>query len=438
MRRRAIVMTTTAVAVAVFILGIPGMMFAVSLAWQQTQTELADRASAVATIVDRFAAEDIYVGETLLTRLAESGSPDRAHIEVNYPDGNKTASLTDQAENVIEESVVSASGALVTVSTPRADVVARLGLMVVGALGLIATALLVGVLVAMRQSRRISAPLIYLAAAAEQLGAGRVRPQVKNSGIEEIDLISDEIARSADRMAGRLAKERQFAADAAHQLRTPLTALSMRIEEIEYLTDDEEIIEEVNKALEQIDRLGGVVAELMGTSQSASGGTTEAISVKRAFQRQKDEWTKPFERAGRPLTFNAEFDGAVLATPGSLSQILATLIENSLKYGEGETSISASHSGKSIIFKVRDEGEGVSIDDEDEIFEKGYSTGGSTGIGLAVAKELAEADGGRLDLTNKMPAEFTLALSTLPKALDPDYVVPQGAIVTLGARRGRR
>ncbi|NLW13720.1 MAG: HAMP domain-containing histidine kinase [Trueperella sp.] len=438
MRRRAIVMTTTAVAVAVFILGIPGMMFAVSLAWQQTQTELADRASAVATIVDRFAAEDIYVGETLLTRLAESGSPDRAHIEVNYPDGNKTASLTDQAENVIEESVVSASGALVTVSTPRADVVARLGLMVVGALGLIATALLVGVLVAMRQSRRISAPLIYLAAAAEQLGAGRVRPQVKNSGIEEIDLISDEIARSADRMAGRLAKERQFAADAAHQLRTPLTALSMRIEEIEYLTDDEEIIEEVNKALEQSDRLGGVVAELMGTSQSASGGTTEAISVKRAFQRQKDEWTKPFERAGRPLTFNAEFDGAVLATPGSLSQILATLIENSLKYGEGETSISASHSGKSIIFKVRDEGEGVSIDDEDEIFEKGYSTGGSTGIGLAVAKELAEADGGRLDLTNKMPAEFTLALSTLPKALDPDYVVPQGAIVTLGARRGRR
>ncbi len=438
MRRRAIVMTMTAVAVAVLILGIPGMMFAVSLAWQQAHTELNDRATAVATVVDRFAAEEIYIGETLLTRLAESGNPKRAYIEVDYPEGYKIASLTDEADSVIEESVVSASGVLVTVSTPRADVMKTLALMVIGAIGLIVTALLVGVMVALRQSRRISAPLIYLAAAAEQLGAGRVRPQIKQSGIEEIDLISDEIARSADRMAGRLAKERQFAADAAHQLRTPLTALSMRIEEIEYLSDDEEIIEEASKALEQIDRLGGVVEELMATSQSESGGTTEAISIKRAFQRQKDEWSKPFERAGRPLTFHPEFDGAVLATPGSLSQILATLIENSLKYGAGETSITATLSGKSVIFKVIDGGEGITADDEDEIFEKGFSTGGSTGIGLAVAKELAEIDGGRLEVTSRQPAEFTLTLSALPKALDPDLVLPQGAIMAVGARRGRR
>lgn len=438
MRRRAIAMTTTAVAVAVLILGIPGMIFAVSLGWQQAHTELSGRAAAVATIVDRFASDEIYVSETLLTRLADNGSSAGTHVEVDYPDGTTITSETAKAENVVEQRVVSASGVLITVSSPRSDVIPSLALMVVAGFGLIFAAFFVGVLVAMRQSRKISAPLIYLAAAAEQLGAGRVRPQVKRSGIEEIDLISEEIARSADRMAGRIAKERQFAADAAHQLRTPLTALSMRIEEIEYLAEDDEIIEEANKALEQIDRLSGVVEELMATSQSESGGTTEAISVKRAFQRQKDEWTKPFERAGRSLTFDFEFQGAVLATPGSLSQILATLIENSLKYGEGKTSISAAQSGKSIIFKVRDQGEGVDIEDEEEIFEKGFSTGGSTGIGLAVAKELAEADGGRLELTNKQPAEFTLTLSALPKALDPDRVLPQGAIMTLGARRNRR
>ena len=148
MRRRAIVMTTTAVAVAVLILGIPGMMFAVSLAWQQSHTELTDRATAVATIVDRFASEEIYIGETLLTRLAEGGNPERAYIEVDYPDGFKIASLTEQAENVISENVVSASGALVTVSTPRGDVITRLGIMVAGALGLILTAFVVGVMVA--------------------------------------------------------------------------------------------------------------------------------------------------------------------------------------------------------------------------------------------------------------------------------------------------
>ncbi|VEI12939.1 ATP-binding protein [Trueperella bialowiezensis] len=438
MRRRAISMTTAAVAVSVLILGIPGMIFALSLAWQQAHTELNDRATAVATIVDRFASEDIYIGETLLTRLAENGNPESAYIDVSYPDGHDVTSDTPEPDDPISQSVVSASGVLVTVSSPRGDVVKTLALMVVGALGLILTAFLVGVLLAMRQSRRISAPLIYIAAAAEQLGAGRVRPHVKQSGIEEIDLISDEIVRSADRMAGRLAKERQFAADAAHQLRTPLTALSMRLEEIQYLSDDDAITEEAEKALEQIDRLGGVVQELMATSQSEAGGTTEAIPLSRAFRRQRDEWSKPFERAGRTLTFAPEFDGAVLATPGSLSQVLATLIENSLKYGAGETTVTAVQSGKSVIIKVRDEGEGVDDDVDDEIFDKGFSTGGSTGIGLAVAKELAELDGGRLELTNKKPAEFTLTLSALPKSLDPDRVLPQGALVALGARRGRR
>lgn len=437
MRRRAIVMTTTAVAVAVFILGIPGMVFALSLAWQQAHSELDDRATAVATVVDRFASEDTYITHGLLTRLATKGNPDNAYIAVDYPDGKRVEVDTERPASVIEKSVVSARGVLVTVAAPRADIMQKLTLMIAGALGLIIVALLVGVAVAMRQSRKISAPLIYLAAAAEQLGAGRVRPQLRQAGIEEIDLISDEIARSADRMAGRLAKERQFAADAAHQLRTPLAALSMRIEEIEFLTDDEEIIEEVHKSLEQIDRLTGVVAELMSTSQSESGGTTEAIAIVRVLQRQKDEWGRPFERAGRSLVFEGETEGAVLATPGSLSQILATLVENSLKYGAGQTTVSVALAGKSVVFKVRDEGEGISAQDADEIFEKGYSTGGSTGIGLAVAKELAEVDGGRLELTKHRPAEFTLTLAALPKALDPNRVLPHAAIV-VGARRGRR
>ncbi|WP_424895358.1 hypothetical protein [Trueperella pyogenes] len=74
----------------------------------------------------------------------------------------------------------------------------------------------------------------------------------------------------------------------------------------------------------------------------------------------------------------------------------------------------------------------------DEVFDKGFSTGGSTGIGLAVAKELAELDGGRLELTNARTAEFTLTLAALPKSLDPSKVLPHGAIISMGARRGRR
>ncbi|MCW1043422.1 hypothetical protein OJ597_13685, partial [Streptococcus anginosus] len=73
--------------------------------------------------------------------------------------------------------------------------------------------------------------------------------------IEEIDLVQEELVRTGERMAGRLAAERQFAANASHQLRTPLTALSMRLEEIELITDDPEIQSEVRVCLEQVERL---------------------------------------------------------------------------------------------------------------------------------------------------------------------------------------
>ncbi|MFP7695710.1 ATP-binding protein [Trueperella sp. LYQ143] len=437
MRRRAIVMTTTAVAVAVLILGIPGAIFAMSLSWHQTQSELNDRAISVASVVDRLDKEQTHITARLLDRMTEQSRED-LYIEVEYPDTVVVVSGENPGEQSLHAEVFSATGAVVCVALPRAVLIRSMMWMGIMALGLITLAFAVGVLVALRQSRKISAPLIYLAAAAEQLGAGKVRPHIKKSGIEEIDLVNAEISRTAERMAGRLAAERQFAADAAHQLRTPLAALSMRIEEIEYLSDDPAIAEEVHKSLEQIDRLTGVVDELMATSQSEAGGTTEAVSVSRLFARQDDEWKKAFSRAGRNLVFDAADVGAVLATPGSLAQILATLIENSLKYGDGTTTVRALRAGKTAMLKVSDEGRGIDAEQDEDIFEKGYSTGGSTGIGLAVARELAEIDGGRLELTRRTPAEFTLTVAAVPISFDPDRILPQGAVLTVGARRTRR
>lgn len=91
-----------------------------------------------------------------------------------------------------------------------------LAVFVAGAVVAVTTA----IILANRESRKVSAYLIYLSAAAEQLGAGQTRPRMKPSNIEEIDLVYQEIQRAADRMAGRLSAERQFSADASHQLRT--------------------------------------------------------------------------------------------------------------------------------------------------------------------------------------------------------------------------
>jgi putative two-component system histidine kinase len=260
---------------------------------------------------------------------------------------------------------------------------------------------------------------------------------MKKSGIEEIDLVYEELVRTADRMAGRIAAERQFAADASHQLRTPLTALSMRLEEIEYLSDREDVREEAASCLEQVERLAGVVAELLSTSQSAAVGT-EAVPLRKLFDQQRDEWERSFQTAGRDLVFEDEAGLAVLVSPSSLAQIIATLIENSLKYGAGTTRVSARKVGKGVVLDVADEGEGIRDDLTEAIFSKGVSTGGSTGIGLPLARSLAEAAGGRLELASARPPVFRVVLSAVPRSLDPDKILPAGSIISMGSRRRRR
>ena len=155
-------------------------------------------------------------------------------------------------------------------SAGSGDRVIIIGTVILTVLVLTGTALTAASVVASRVSRRISAPLISLAAEAEQLGSGQVRPRLRSSGIEEIDLVQAELVRSAERVAGRIAAERQFASDASHQLRTPLTSLSLRLEEIELLAGEEEVRAEAHACLEQVERLTSVVEDLL--SQPLVGG----------------------------------------------------------------------------------------------------------------------------------------------------------------------
>lgn len=322
---------------------------------------------------------------------------------------------------------------------PQDQIVRSVVVFDTGALAGMGLMLAVGIAVAHSGADKLSRPLIYLAAAAEQLGEGRTRPQMRNSGFEELDLVYEELRRSADRIAGRLSAERQFASDASHQLRTPLTGLSMRLEEIQYLSENETVREEAALALEQVERLTQVVEDLLVQSRSAAGGATEVVRLGPIFEQQHGEWAKSFEQAGRSLELHDEANLPVLATPSSVAQILATLIENSLKYGDGTTSVTTRRSsGAGVVVTVSDEGPGVPEDLSEAIFRKGVSTGGSTGYGLAIARQLADIDGGRLKLTQNTPPVFSLILGAVPAAMSPEKVLPAGSLIAMGARRRRR
>ncbi|WP_435298376.1 ATP-binding protein [Timonella sp. A28] len=440
MRRRLILATVSAVAVAVILLGFPLAFFGGFYVFNNEQQDLAERTSSLTRMIENRITRDETFDQELLDRYAAGEGRPAARVRVIMPNGEMGVAGDPIEGRVLSEFEFSPSNAMVTIDIVYWDVVGRSLQVVVLVIAAAFVAFGAGIAVAVWQANRLAAPLVYLAASAEQLGSGQVRPHVEDSGVEEIDLVADELARSADRLAVRIAAERQFASDASHQLRTPLTALSMRLEEISMLADDNnEIQEEARISLEQVERLVSTVDDLLARSRRSQGGTTEPVHLEEVLLQQEEEWLPVFAKAQRTLQVQQEGDFSVLATPGALAQVLATLIENSLKHGGGQTTVVAKQQGPrgTVVVQVSDEGEGVPDELVSTIFERGVTSGAGTGLGLRLARDLATADGARLELSRQRPAQFTLYLTGVPRTLDASVVIPHGNLVKFGKRKNR-
>ncbi|MGC0144689.1 ATP-binding protein [Pseudactinotalea sp. Z1732] len=427
--------------VAVLLLGVPMGVFGALMVNEASMANLELRTQSVSRSVEARLATGSDIDEAMLERWVDDGdipvwmrvtSPTGRVVEVGEPIEGRTTYRNQYTASGAHVSLHIASSRLFWQGAQVVILVVLASLIAVGTAALVAS----------WQARRLAAPLVFLAASAEQVGAGQARPQFEPSGVEEIDLVAAELNRTGDRMASRLVAERQFAANASHQLRTPLTALSMRLEEIQLLSDDEAVREEARISLEQLERLVRVVDDLLAASRSRDGGTTQPLPLDEVFDQQEDEWEGSFRRAGRQLIFENDDDLAVLVTPGAIAQVLSTLLENSLKYGEGTTSVRARPSKpgaeSGVVIEVADEGPGVSDDLAPRIFERHVTSGKGSGLGLSLARDLIAADGGRLDLAQRRPPVFNVFLNAVPKRLDPEEVLPAGSVVVVGRRRRRR
>ena len=264
---------------------------------------------------------------------------------------------------------------------------------------------------AQRQASRLSAPMTELASRAERLGAGESRLARTDSGIDEIDRVSEVLARSSADIARQLAQQRDFAADASHQLRTPLTALLMRLDEIAATDDPRVAREEAGIAIDQVERLTKVVDDLLTRSRTQNhGDEPQRVSLDSVLAALQREWQPAFAHARRSVRVHGERGLYVSATHSAVSQIVSTLLENSLRHGRGTVDVQARRSGPSVVLEMSDQGDGVPLTLAPHIFERAVSSGGS-GLGLALARDLAAANGGRLELLSAQPAVFALFLS---------------------------
>ncbi|MFE4593714.1 ATP-binding protein [Streptomyces laurentii] len=407
MRRRLINSTLAVVLVVIAVFG-GSLVFVESRTITAGAQESVDaEALRIVSIVD----SRLIGGEPVTPTILAEQSGAKRYARVSIPGRDAIELGTRPTGSVLAGHAEGERGEIVVVEEARSAITAEVVRTSLTTGGVALLCVVAAILLAVRQANRLVSPLTDLAETAERLGSGDPRPRHKRYGVPELDRVADVLDASAERIARMLTAERRLAADASHQLRTPLTALSMRLEEVAVADDLETVREEATIALTQVERLTDVVERLLTNARDPRTGSAVAFDLDEVVKQQIEEWRPAYRSAGRAIVHSGKQGMRAVGTPGAVAQVLAALIENSLMHGGGTVALRTRVIGNQSVIEVTDEGQGVPADLGARIFERAVSGRSSTGIGLAVARDLAEADGGRLELLQQQPPVFALFLS---------------------------
>lgn len=292
-------------------------------------------------------------------------------------------------------------------------------------LGLAAIVLLVlglGLLAGAVIARRLASPIVKLDEAAERVAGGDLSARAAVEGTAEQQALARTFNAMAERLELLLSAQREFVADASHQLRTPLTGLRLRLEEARDAAVSERQGEDLDAALAEVDRLARIVAELLELSRAGEDSRAPATTaVAGAVTRLGERFAAPAASAGCELRCDAGTGPAALVAchESDLDRILDVLVENAIAYAPGGP-IDVRCDGWEIV--VRDHGPGPAEGEQEAAFERFHRGAAArsagvpgTGLGLAIARELARRWGGEVTL-ERAPGGGALARVRLPAA----------------------
>ena len=292
-----------------------------------------------------------------------------------------------------EEGVVRVTQSVEAVA--RAPGRATLGLVAIGVLvlvlGLGAGALIAG---------QVAGPVRRLDDAARRVAEGDLGARAKVEGSAE----QQRLARTFNDMTARLerlvASQREFVADASHQLRTPLSGLRLRLEEAHAATGDADARAEIDAGLRELDRLAAMVSELLVLSQAGEiDAPPEQVDLEDAAYRAAARWDGATGSEVRASGAPAEG----FCPRADLDRALDALVENALHYGNGLVEVRA----RPGALEVLDRGPGLVDGELTAVFERfhrgsaGRAGPNGTGLGLPIARELARRWGGEVTLANR-------------------------------------
>ncbi|TQM15191.1 ATP-binding protein [Pseudonocardia kunmingensis] len=411
MRRRILQSTLLVVAITALVLGGPLGITTWQLVEDIHRADLTSRLEQVAARLD-----------TPGARI------DRASIELAVPTGGRLVlQRAGEPEHVIgadvgadpvSESLPFGPGDVLTMQEPLSLMRTEQVQVTLVVLLLVVLSVGTGAVVATVTARRLAEPLRGVADRAARLGAGDFRAVPGRHGIPELDRVSDVLDTSAIALADLLQRERALVGDVSHQLRSRLTALQLRLDELASHPDPTARSEAL-AALEQAERLAEVLDELLEAARAARAAGAELQDLREGLTAAAEEWRPALRAAGRSLKVRVPEGLLARVTPARIREAVGALVDNAIQHGAGTVTLSARTAEGGLLIEVADAGAGVPEELVPHVFDRGVSVGSSTGLGLALARALVEADGGRLELSRARPPVFTIFL---PAARADDVV----------------
>lgn len=265
----------------------------------------------------------------------------------------------------------------------------------------------IGVLAAII-ARMTMRPLKQLAQAATELGNDIDRAPLPERGATEIRQAAAAFNAMQSRIRHHIKQHAQILAAITHDLQTPLTRLRLRLEKVEDTELRGKLISDLS-AMQSMVREGLDLARSMNTAE-----TMQALDLDSLI----DSVCADAADAGQDVTFSGNTSVSVLARPTALRRCLTNLLDNAVKYGR-HAHVSAAHEHGYAVIRIRDGGSGIPEGEREKVFEPFYrlensrsrDTGG-TGLGLTIARNIAEQHGGTIKLRNHSEGglEVTVAL----------------------------
>jgi two-component system, OmpR family, sensor kinase len=306
----------------------------------------------------------------------------------------------------------------------RSDVIALVGV------GLVA--LLLGVVVAWVLAGTLANPLRGLARTARRVAGGDLDARAKVEGSAEQREVATAFNDMTGQMATTLRGQREFVANASHQLRTPLTGLRLRLEAAAVKSREPDVEQDLAAAEYETERLARLLSELLTLAGGGERPPAQPLDVAEVIDAACRRWQGPADASDHELVVDPGPPAVVAASAEDLAAILDNLTENALNYSPPGTPVTLTWAtqDEAVRLAVLDEGPGLDPDESERVFQRFYRGSASangaagTGLGLNVVESLAARWGGEVALSNRPDggarAEVRLqAAQALPKP-DPE------------------